>query len=124
MLIFCDYEKIRKLSLKDSKLVLHAFTQIINKKPVYYPGTHKTIDIAGTGYLLNPEAIISDTTTDILFKVQYILLALKRDYTFYRFYGVKYLPLSDYPDLHIEKVKLNPLIAVSDNNIYFKYEEY
>jgi len=77
----------------------------------------------GTSYLLNPEKLFSDKTTDLLFKSQYIKLTARRDYSLYKEYGYKGLHRSFFPDLNIPAIKNNPLLRITDTEILFKYEE-
>lgn len=77
----------------------------------------------GSSYLLKPSLLLN-SKEDILFKYQYLVLAAKRDYTLYQYYSVKHLLLSFYPDLlHINVLKNNPLLTVTNTEIHFKYEE-
>lgn len=77
----------------------------------------------GGSYLLNPEKILNDTITDPIFIYQYLSLAAKRDYSFYKLYGVKSLPLDYYPDLNLGSIRHNPLLNVTKTEIKFQYEE-
>lgn len=80
--------------------------------------------LAGTSFLLNPQDFFQDKATDIIWRAQYIRLAARRDYTLYKIYGFKFLDLSFMPDLHLTAIKHNTLLTITNNKIYFKYEEY
>jgi predicted RNA-binding protein associated with RNAse of E/G family len=59
----------------------------------------------------------------MVYKAQYIRLAGRRDYAIYKYYGHKYLDLSYYLDINLDTIKNNPLTKITENKIYFKYEE-
>ena len=80
-------------------------------------------NLIGNSYLINPNGFFSDNTTDIIYKSQYIQLAGRRDYGAYKLYNVRYLDLSYFKDIDLDKIKTNPLITITQNKIYFKYEE-
>lgn len=124
MLLF-NLEKLEKICNRKSELlqqVLHSYYYKIPKK-----GIQNKLDKAGTlagfSFLLNPKDILNDKTTDILYIAQYIRLAAKRDYTLYKLYNIRYLDLSFYPDIDINKINHNPLLHIATNKVYFKYEE-
>ena len=77
----------------------------------------------GSSFLLNPKLFFDDKSTDIVYKAQYIKLAGRRNYLFYKSYGIKYLDLSLYPDINLGLIKSNPLLTITDKQIKFKYEE-
>ena len=79
--------------------------------------------LIGNSYLLNASEILENNKTDILYIFQYILLASRRDYSLFKLYGVKSLPLSHYPDIDLSSIRHNPLLNVTNNEIIFKYEE-
>lgn len=78
---------------------------------------------AGTSFLLNPNSLFDDKSTDILFKAQYIRLAGRRDYQMYKQYKIASLDLSMYPDINSAAVRNNPLLKIANNQLYFIYEE-
>lgn len=80
-------------------------------------------NLVGSSFLLNPSQLFADKTTDISYIAQYIRLAGRRDYTLYKMYGHKYLDLSYFLDIDINSIKTNPLLNITQNKIYFKYEE-
>lgn len=98
-------------------------------KDYYYKSTKKDsyirkykYNLNGTSYLLNTAPLFS-IPTDVSYIIQYIKLASLRDYTAYKLFRVSYLDLSYFPDVDIEAIKHNPLIKISKNKIYFKFEE-
>jgi hypothetical protein len=111
----CDPEKLVK--------VLELY---FNKKTI--PKNRRTkikpvANLLGNSYLLNAALLFGDKTTDIGFKAQYIRLAGRRDYYQYKYYDIKYLDLSYYTDINLNAITQNPLLTITDNKIYFKYEE-
>lgn len=90
-----------------------------SKNAKYKPATKS---LAGNSFILNPDALFNDKSTDILFKVQYIKLAARRDYSLYKFHNYKGIQLSYYPEINIEAAKQNPLLKVANKEITFKYE--
>ncbi len=80
--------------------------------------------LVGSSFLLNADALLNDNTTDILYIYQYLSLAAKRDYSLYSLYGIKYLPLSHFPDLvGLDSIRTNPLLVTNKTEIHFKYED-
>lgn len=77
---------------------------------------------AGNSWLLNPAKLFNSKCEDTAYKAQYIRLAGRRDFAAYKLYGVTYLDLGFFPDLNLAAVSHNPLISVSNNKLYFKYE--
>lgn len=80
-------------------------------------------NLVGTSFLLNAASLFADTTTDIVYKAQYIRLAGRRDYVLYKLYGYRYLDLSYFLDIDLNAIKYNPLLTINNRQIYFKYEE-
>lgn len=78
-------------------------------------------NLIGDSFILSPARLFF-SKVDVNYKVQYIILAAKRDYMFYRIYAVTYLDLSYFPDLDINKIRGNPLMEVINNKLYFKLE--
>lgn len=89
----------------------------------YSKYTPSKIPLSGTSYILNPLALFEDKSTDILYKLQYIKLAGRRDYSLYKLYKYKALQLSYYPDIIYDTIKHNPLLTITSTEITFKYEE-
>lgn len=78
-------------------------------------------NLAGHSFLLDAASLFSDTS-DIAYKAQYIRLAGRRDYSLYKLYRVTYLDLSYFKDIDLDAIKHNPLLTITQNKIYFKYE--
>jgi hypothetical protein len=75
----------------------------------------------GTSFLINEKELFNDSSLDV-YKAQYIILAGKRDLNLYKEYKVATLDLSFFPDLQVEKIKNNPLLNITQQQIKFKYE--
>jgi len=76
------------------------------------------VNLYGDNYIENPEALFK-SKADPVYKVQYLVLAAKRDYLHITSYGLRDLDLSYYPDLNIDALKGNPLITVTEKTIKF-----
>ena len=81
------------------------------------------VSLKGDSFLLNPQSLFDDRTTDVLYKIQYVRLAARRDYNLYKQYGYKALNTSYFPDLLYDNIKHNPLLKITPKDITFKYEE-
>lgn len=81
-----------------------------------------TKDMVGSSFLVHPDKFFKDTTTDIIFRAQYIRLAGRRDLLNFKYYGTLSLDLSFFSDIDISSIKYNPLIEISNKQINFKYE--
>ena len=81
-----------------------------------------TQNLVGHSFILNAASLFQDTC-DIAHKSQYIRLAGRRDYSLYKLYRVTYLDLSYFKDIDLDAIKHNPLLTITDNKIYFKYED-
>lgn len=77
----------------------------------------------GKSFILNPEPLFSRSNIDILYIIQYIKLAARRDYALYKLYNFAGLDLSYFPDIDIDKLRTNPLLTIDHNQIHFLYEE-
>lgn len=80
------------------------------------------VPLHGNSFILNPFPLFKDEVTDILYKVQYVKLAARRDFTLYKQYNYKHLQTSYFPDLNIQAIKSNPLLTITPTEIQFKYE--
>lgn len=101
------------------KLYLHYTKKLIPKsnfsaKPI--------ANLVGNSFLVNPQDLFADKTTDIIYKSQYIQLAGRRDYSLYKYYQQTYLDLTYFQDLDIAKINHNPLLTITNNKLHFKYE--
>lgn len=126
-ILFFNLELLMRVTADDTAYTIEALRKLQEKilLPKSKLAKHKPIPGLGGGYsyLLNPEDLLKDKSTDILFKSQYIQLAGRREYLEYKLYRNKYLDLSFFPDIDVNKLKSNPLLSINDNRIYFKYEE-
>ena len=104
-MVMLEYHYSKKLPFKYSKF-----------KP-------SKVSLAGNCFILNPSSLFADKSTDILFKIQYIKLAARRDYNLYKQYKYRGLQLSFFPDINIDLIKNNPLLIITETEILFKYEE-
>jgi hypothetical protein len=125
MALFFNLQTLETQSLNDANkfmamLEYHYSKRLPSKYSKYLPSK---IPLNGTSYLLNPLALFSDKSTDILYKLQYIKLAGRRDYSLYKLYKYKALQLSYYPDIIYDTIKHNPLLTITPTEITFKYEE-
>jgi len=126
MALFFDLQTLETKTRNDSKklvetLRLHYLKKIApkNVRDLVKPLNN----LVGTSFLLNAKALFEDKTTDIIYKAQYIRLAGRRDYLLYKLYGYKHLDLSYFLDINVNIIKHNPLLTITENKIYFKYEE-
>ena len=125
MALFFNLQTLETQSLNDANkfmamLEYHYSKRLPSKYSKYLPSK---VPLNGTSYLLNPLALFSDKSTDILYKLQYIKLAGRRDYSLYKLYKYKALQLSYYPDIIYDTIKHNPLLIITQTEITFKYEE-
>lgn len=79
------------------------------------------VPLVGYSYLLNPEPLFHDNA-DILYKLQYVKLAARRDYALYKQHKYSGLQTSFFPDIKRDVIKHNPLLKITDSEIFFKYE--
>lgn len=76
------------------------------------------VPLIGKSFILHPERLFNSKVSNN-YKVQYLILAAKRDKLFYDQYGIDYLDLSFYPDLNLSAIRDNPLLTVSNNKLHF-----
>ena len=81
------------------------------------------VSLYGRSFILNPDPLFNNKSVDIIYKVQYVKLAARRDYSFYKEYDYRGLKTSYYPDLNYDAIKTNPLLKITKSDILFKYEE-
>ena len=117
MTLFFDLAKLEKLTQDNPKTFITLLRDLYNKKLF-----NKVNTLHGNSFILNPEYLFT-STVDIGYLIQYIKLAARRDYTLYKHYGTKTLLLSFYPDINLEAIKTNPLLKITESEIYFLYEE-
>lgn len=123
MTLFFNLELLEAESDCDPKLMLSMLERHHSKKiiPKNIRDRISYKNLSGNSFLLDAQSLFSDPT-DILFKVQYIRLAGRRDYNLYKIYKTTYLDLSYFADINLETIKHNPLLNIQNNQIHFKYE--
>ena len=125
MLLFFNLDALEQEAGTDSEkflwLLYYHHTKAIPKSRNSKYKPSKT-NLTGTSWLLKPDPLF-ELSIDNNYIVQYIKLAARRSYSFYKFYGIKTLDRSLFPDLNLENIKTNPLLKITNNLIYFKYEE-
>lgn len=119
MTLFFNIDKVTKTAKGSPVKVLHVLRDMTNRNPItqYYKL------LTGNSFLLKPEALLLDKTTDVMYIYQYVLLAARRDYSHYKLFGVKSLPLSYFPDINLSSIRTNPLLNVTNTEIILKHEE-
>ena len=125
MALFFNLQTLETQSQNDANkfmamLEYHYSKRLPSKYSKYLPSK---VPLNGGSYILNPLALFNDKSTDILYKLQYIKLAGRRDYSLYKLYKYKALQLSYYPDIIYDTIKHNPLLTITQTEITFKYEE-
>jgi hypothetical protein len=125
MTTFFNLDNLEKEATKCNTSILHVLEAYYYKR---IPKNSRSVRfqysiLSGYCFILNPEPLFKDLSTDIAYKVQYIKLAARRDYLFYKQYNYKGLQLSYFPDLNLEAIKTNPLLQITNTEILFLYEE-
>jgi hypothetical protein len=120
MLTFFNVSNIELASKGNPTRFLQLFKNHCKRK---LPDPTIKYALHGTSYILHPEPLFIDNKIDILYKIQYIQLAARRDYGMYRLYKRKDLDLTMYPDLELQAVLSNPLLDITKLSIKFLYEE-
>lgn len=126
MILFFNLSVLEAETLGNPKQMVEKLRLFYTKKQIPKNGYTKVKPIRnliGNSYLINPDGFFADNITDIIYKSQYIQLAGRRDYSLYKLFNVKYLDLSYFKDIDLDNIKTNPLINITQNKIYFKYEE-
>lgn len=123
MALFFNLELLEAESQCDPKLMLSMLERHFGKKLIPKNNRDRLNyrNLAGHSFLLNADQLFTDTA-DIAHKAQYIRLAGRRDYSLYKLYAVTYLDLSYFKDIDTSLLKNNPLLQITQNKIYFKYE--
>ena len=87
MTLFFNIDKVTKTAKGSPVKVLQVLRDMTNRNPItqYYKL------LTGNSFLLKPEALLLDKTTDVMYIYQYVLLAARRDYSHYKLFGVKSL---------------------------------
>lgn len=120
MTLFFNWKTVESESKGNPFKAVDILTQLMLNRILKHGLKHR---LKGNSFLLNPEPLLADKRTDVLFVYQYIFLASKRDYTFFALFDKRSLPLSYYPEISTIAVRPNPLLTIKNNEIYFKYEE-
>lgn len=126
MILFFNLSVLEAETLGNPKQMVEKLRLFYTKKQIpknSYSKVKPIRNLIGNSYLINPEGFFTDNITDIIYKSQYIQLAGRRDYSLYKLFNVKHLDLSYFKDIDIDNIKTNPLITITQNKIYFKYEE-
>lgn len=126
MTLFFDLTKLREEAGSNPRDIVATLETFYYKK---LPNRRKGIkaikrNLAGLSFILNPEPLFkAKKHIELAYIVQYISLAGKRDYTLYKYNGIKTLDLSYHPDILMQNIRLNPLLKITDKEIFFLYEE-
>lgn len=125
MALFFDINNLEKEAEGDPNKFLalldyHHSAKIPKNKFVKYKPSK--LSLKGSSYILNPGPIF-ESNLDPSYLVQYIKLAGRRNYFFYKTHGQIHLDTTFYPELNLEKIKSNPLLTITNNQIKFKFEE-
>jgi hypothetical protein len=126
MILFFNLSVLEAETLGNPKQMVEKLRLFYTKKQIpknSYSKVKPIRNLIGNSYLINPDGFFADNITDIIYKSQYIQLAGRRDYSLYKLFNVKYLDLSYFKDIDLDNIKTNPLITITQNKIYFKYEE-
>lgn len=127
MVLFFNLETLEAQSCNDSLQFISMLEFHYNKKTI--PANKFTklkpskVPLNGSSFLLNPEPFFKDIRTDILYRVQYIKLAARRDYLLFKQYNYRGLQTSYFPDLKVDAIRSNPLLEITPTEIIFKYEK-
>jgi hypothetical protein len=125
MTLFFNLEILEQQSNNDpnkfmAMLEYHYTKRLPSKYAKYKPSRRP---LHGTSFILNFDELLQDKSTDILYKIQYIKLLARRDYSLYKLYKIRTLQLSFFPDVKLDQIQHNPLLTITPNEIKFKYEE-
>lgn len=117
---YFDMQKLQRASANDSALMLKLLENFVLKKlPKTKYDLKDHINLSGgSSFLIHPKRLFA-SKVDVNYKVQYLILASKRDPLYYAEYGITYLDLSFWPDVLVDKLKGNPLLEIADNKIHF-----
>jgi hypothetical protein len=125
MTLFFSLENLEAESGSDPYKFLLYLRNFYYKRPPKSAHQIPRRNLSGNSFILNPKPILADRPiTDVEFIVQYVKLAARRDYTYYKHFGIKTLPLSYFPDINYNAIKYNPLFKIENNQLFFYYEEH
>ena len=124
MAFFFNLDALETLSCDQPTEFMSILQHFYHKKlPHRKKGPHYSrTKMVGSSFLVNPEPLFK-SKVDILYIIQYIKLAARRDYGLYKYYGILSLPLSYFPDINLGVIKTNPLLKITPTEIFFEYEE-
>lgn len=123
MTLFFNLENVSAEANGDPKRFMQLLYNLYYKRLPKQSFRAPRLPLVGTSFLLNPEPILQRPKgVDILFIKQYVELAARRDYSLYKLYGYKVLPLSYFPDINQQAINNNPLLNIENNELQFYYE--
>jgi len=125
MTFFFNLENLEKESCDNSSTFISILETLYYKKlPSARKGVKRIkLDMRGSSFILNLEPVLKlKKSIDTAYIVQYVKLCARRDYSLYKLYGIKILPLSYYPDINFSAIKHNPLLNITKSDIHFRYE--
>lgn len=123
MTLFFNLDKLEKEAGNDTVkfvelLRFHYEKRLPRKRDKYVPRG----SLVGNNFILSPAPLFSKLNIDTAYIVQYIKIAGLRDYSLYKLYGTKSLPLSYFPDINIDAINHNPLLKITKTEIHLKFE--
>lgn len=77
---------------------------------------------SGYSFLVNPDEVLINGGSPYNI-YNYIELASKRSLFDYSVRGITYLPMPLVPEYQRGIITVNPLLTITDNKVYFKYEQ-
>lgn len=124
MTTFFNEELLERLSNNDpfkyiALLDYHVTGKLPRSTSKYRPAR---VSLIGRSFLLNPGPLLNLKSCDIYHIVQYVKLAAKRDYSWYKLYGSTGIDLLYFPELDKAAVRNNPLLSVTNSHVNFKFE--
>jgi hypothetical protein len=124
MVLFFNLSTLEEQSCNDSiKFIGMLWYHYSKRLPTRYSKVKPSkVSLTGNSFLLSPGPLFTDNA-DILYKVQYVKLAARRDWNLYKQYKYKSLQTSYFPDIKYDSIKYNPLLKITPTEISFKYEE-
>lgn len=124
-LIKFDWEQLKYLPVANILKILNALVYKENMKsyPKYILEPISKFRHS-TSFLSNPDGLLLNRrkfTNDDIYV--YLSLASQRSYHQYKQTGSLTLPTYYVPEEYLNKLKMNPLMGVTDDKIIFRYEE-
>lgn len=127
MTFFFDIQKLERATKLDPEYIFEALKKAWQGRTIPKNAweKHKPIPgiVPGNSFLINPQPLFEDTSTNVIFKAQYIRLAGLRDYFSYKTLKQTHLDLTLYPDLNLLALQQNTLLTIHKNHLKFIYEE-